>query len=546
MSALLLSLSVALAWHLCLATSYASSTASPVIASGAATQAVASLASDVVVNHSERTALQTTLSTNADVAALLSGQTVAQSILVHLACMTAGAALGPDVVQQSSANGTAGDLHWSSTCWQTPSCAILPRSESDVSKALRIITFFRAKFAVRSGGHSPNPGWAGIDQPGILVDLRRLNGINLSHDQSVLSVGPGARWGDVYQTLEPTGVTVMGGRIGDVGVGGLILGGGYFHFSGQYGLAADNVKNFHVVLADGTVTDANADHNSDLFWALKGGGPNFAVVTQFDLETIPLPQVWYEASLYSLQRVPDLLDAFATWQQNSSGSKSTAALVVSLEYAIVGLMYTEAAARPEIFAPFDAIVPLEVMATATNSTVGSLVRMFGADGAPPSQPRRDYRAASSRVDADLYKEVYNFWQPLAAEVSATTGASQTFTIQPVPANLVTVGKAKGGNPLGLAEENTQWWTTLAYWANASDDNRVRSVSIATEKKWKELGEARGLAEDFRYMNDASRDQNPLSTYGSANLAELKRIALKYDPHQVFQKLQNDGFLLSKV
>lgn len=141
--------------------------------------------------------------------------------------------------------------------------------------ALKTIKFLKLKFATRSGGHSPNPGWSSIGEGGILLDLQKLNAISVSDDKKVASIGPGQRWGKVYETLDAYELSVIGGRIPQVGVGGLILGGGFFHFSGRYGLAADNVKNFEVVLADGSVVNANAGSNSDLFWALKGGGPNF-------------------------------------------------------------------------------------------------------------------------------------------------------------------------------------------------------------------------------------------------------------------------------
>lgn len=75
---------------------------------------------------------------------------------------------------------------------------------------------------------------------------------------------------------------------------------------------------------------------------------------------------------------------------------------------------------------------------------------------------------------------------------------------------------------------------------------VRSVSIQTTDKWRTLSQARNLDIDFIYMNDASRDQNPIASYGAANVAQLKSIALLYDPDEVFQNLQNDGFLLRKV
>lgn len=90
------------------------------------------------------------------------------------------------------------------------------------------------------------------------------------------------------------------------------------------------------------------------------------------------------------------------------------------------------------------------------------------------------------------------------------------------------------------------WTTLIDWDNEEDDDLVRSVSINFTEEWKKLGEELGVYLPFEYMNDASRDQNPLTTYGSENVAKLLQIPQKYDKEQVFQTLQNDGFLLSKL
>ncbi len=102
---------------------------------------------------------------------------------------------------------------------------MFPSSPEDVSKVLKIMNFFQTKFAVRSGGHSPNPGWSSIENPGVLVDLQKLNQVTVSADHKIASLGPGGRWGDVFAALDPYGVSVIGGRIPHVGVGGLILGG---------------------------------------------------------------------------------------------------------------------------------------------------------------------------------------------------------------------------------------------------------------------------------------------------------------------------------
>lgn len=90
------------------------------------------------------------------------------------------------------------------------------------------------------------------------------------------------------------------------------------------------------------------------------------------------------------------------------------------------------------------------------------------------------------------------------------------------------------------------WTTLIDWTDQSQDDLVRSVTIDTAAKWQQLSQERGLSIAFSYMNDAARDQNPISSYGAANIAQLKQIAKKYDEGQVFQRQQNAEFLLSNV
>ena len=90
------------------------------------------------------------------------------------------------------------------------------------------------------------------------------------------------------------------------------------------------------------------------------------------------------------------------------------------------------------------------------------------------------------------------------------------------------------------------WTTLIDWDDATSDDAVRAVSAETTALWAEVGTARGSALDFIFLNDASRDQNPLSSYGEENLVKLREISRAYDPEQIFQKLQNGGFLLSRA
>ncbi len=116
--------------------------------------------------------------------------------------------------------------YWTSQARDTkPTCILLARSSQDVAEAVKTLSYARrCRFAIRSGGHKPWPDSANIED-GVTIDLSALNEVRLSGDRTIASIGPGARWSDVYQTLEPLGVAVVGGRNGVVGVGGLVIGG---------------------------------------------------------------------------------------------------------------------------------------------------------------------------------------------------------------------------------------------------------------------------------------------------------------------------------
>ncbi|KAH6844663.1 hypothetical protein B0I37DRAFT_166599 [Chaetomium sp. MPI-CAGE-AT-0009] len=459
------------------------------------------------------------------------------------ACLAAQEALGADLVVLAPVDRDIVDVNWSETCWAAPSCVVRPTSAQILSTVLRIIWQFQVMFAIRSGGHSPNPGWSSIGEPGILLDLSRLDAISISDDSSVVSLGPGQRWGNVVEALDPHNVTVVGGRLSSLGVGGLLLGGGFSYFSGEYGLAADNVRSAEVVLGNGTIVEASAKVNPDLFWALKGGGPNFGIVTRFDLVTIPIQTVFAEVVVYAPTETPAFLRALAAWQLSAEASdvRATVVALSSLSGTTAAFIYSQpVTTRPDAFTAFADIPVLATALPATNLSVLQLMEV-GAAQTNEAVQRHDYRGVSTQVDGELYVDMFNFWAERAADVHSKTGANQTFVIQPITPNLAQKGLDKGGNPLALRPSSMSWWTTLVDWEHAVDDDVVRSVSIATTEEWKKRSTV-GLL----YINDCSRDQDPLATYGSESVAKLCDVSQKYDPDQVFQKLQRDGFLLKKI
>lgn len=161
---------------------------------------------------------------------------------------------------------------------------------------------------MRSGGH----GFRGSNNvaAGVTIDLSRMNGSAYDAATNTARIQPGGRWRDVYADLEREGgVTVTGGRDGDVGVGGFLLGGGNSFFSGEMGFGCDTVVNYEVVLADGSVVNANAGENADLWRALKGGGSNFGIITRFDLEALPSRKLYRELRTVSAGGFDALVDA---------------------------------------------------------------------------------------------------------------------------------------------------------------------------------------------------------------------------------------------
>ena len=136
--------------------------------------------------------------------------------------------------------------------------------------------------AIRGGGHSV-PGF-GTVEAGLVIDLSKMTSVRVDPIKKVARVGGGATWGDVDHATYPFGLAAPGGIISTTGVGGLTLGGGIGYLTRSAGLSIDNLLSADVVLADGRQVTASDYQNEDLFWALRGGGGNFGVVTSFEFQ----------------------------------------------------------------------------------------------------------------------------------------------------------------------------------------------------------------------------------------------------------------------
>ena len=151
--------------------------------------------------------------------------------------------------------------------------------------------------SIRGGGH--NAGGLGVCDDGLVIDLSPMRYVRVDPKKKTVLAGGGALWGDVDHATHPFGMAVPSGIISTTGVGGLTLGGGIGHLTRQCGLSIDNLLGVEMVLANGKFVTASAKENSDLFWAVRGGGGNFGVVTSFLFKTHPIhtnyagPMLWH-------------------------------------------------------------------------------------------------------------------------------------------------------------------------------------------------------------------------------------------------------------
>jgi FAD/FMN-containing dehydrogenase len=181
----------------------------------------------------------------------------------------------------------------------------------DVADVIAAVDFARTNrmlVAIRGGGH--NGGGLGTCDGGLVIDLAAMKGVRVDPAARTVRVGAGCLWGDVDHATHPYGLAVPCGFISSTGVGGLTLGGGIGYLTRAYGLTIDNMLSADVVLADGSIVTASADSNPDLFWALRGGGGNFGVVTSFEFRAHPVRTVYAGPTFWPLEQTTEVMKAY--------------------------------------------------------------------------------------------------------------------------------------------------------------------------------------------------------------------------------------------
>ena len=428
---------------------------------------------------------------------------------------------------------------WNAMHDRRPALIAQPRSAPDVAAA---VCYARAEgllVAVRSGGHSM-PGHSVCDD-GLVVDLRALNQVHVDPRARKATVGGGALLGDVDRATQEHGLVVPAGVVSHTGVAGLTLGGGVGRLMRRFGLTIDSLQAAQVVTADGEILRASANEHADLFWALRGGGGNFGVVTEFEFALHELTELTVLATFHPLEDArqviergrramadpADLADPAARdellwtsflrrasdvpWMPpNLVGRHGIMSLVEWSGHrdegrAILEKLHDEL--RPA--ASDLSVVPFLVMQTITDDLFAPGLRTYIKAGFADGLP-------DGLIDV-LLDRAARLASPISqVELLALGGA------------IARVGEQATAFPFRQA----RWLINIpATWRDAADDEREIAWARAT------YAAVKPFLSDGTYVNFMGDDEEAAGAYGRT-IERLQQVKAVYDPDNVFRLNQN--------
>ncbi|OLL25174.1 putative FAD-linked oxidoreductase [Neolecta irregularis DAH-3] len=415
-----------------------------------------------------------------------------------------------------------------------PACTFQPTLAEEVSVAVKLIAKETVPFAIKSGGHNHNSFSAIKD--GVLIALGNMNTVqNLGNGSAI--VGPGNRWIDVYSKLQEDGLVVVGGRMSDVGVGGLLLGGGLSFLSFEHGLAADNVLEYEVVLADGNIVRASQYSRSDLFYALKGGCNQFGIVTEFKLKTYSIDLVWGGIVTYSIELQEDLFKAFENLRlaRNSKVSLTPYLVRTTNSSVFTAIIFYNGPDPGNVFDEFLSIKSIaRDLRTRTypeyveNFSVGSEINNYGWI----------LRSESTGASLDLYETTFNLWKNLTDPLVHESSTQWSLAYQLIPKS---VSQGPKADAYALLDEDLIWLIISSGYGNSND--RQDEIEAGRQLGYKiEEAEADSKSKTrYRplFLNDAWEDQQVFQSWSSYK--DLKKTKEKYDPLNIWGR--TGGFKL---
>ncbi len=404
---------------------------------------------------------------------------------------------------------------------------------ADVQAAVNFARENDLLLAVRGGGH--NGAGLGSCDDGLVVDLSLMKGIHVDSASSTVRVEGGCTWGDVDHATHPFGLAVPTGFLSTTGVGGLTLGGGLGYLTRRYGLTIDNLLAVDMVLADGRFITASADEHEDLFWAVRGGGGNFGVVTSFLFQGRPVSTVYGGPMFWEMEHAAVVMgywrDLILTGSHDINGWFGFHTVppvdMFPTEHhlkktAVVTWCYTGDMARAEqVFAPIRAIAPLAMDFTGP-IPLPALQSLF--DGLYPPGLQWYWNAD---FFTELNDEVIDLHIKHAAQLPTVHSTMHLYPIN--------------GAAHQIGERDTAWSFRDANFAQVIvgvDPNPANNERMIqwSKRYWSALHPHSAGGAYVNMMMDEGADRVQNAYRGNYN--RLTQIKARYDPHNLFRVNQN--------
>lgn len=413
---------------------------------------------------------------------------------------------------------------------QHPAAVVRAQSSDDVARVVEYAARTNTRIAARGGGHS----YAGYSTPnkGIVVDLSPMAGIEIDGESA--RVGAGARLIDVYTALAKSGRSLPSGSCPTVGIAGITLGGGVGVLTRSFGLTCDRLTAADVITADGALHHASADNDSDLFWALRGGGGgNVGIVTSFTFSTAPQPHRLVKFGLqFPDGAAGDVLDAWQTFTADAPEHLNMSMTITANDdpYAFVYGTYLGSHSAANTL--LDSFV-LKVGASTTYRSVQTMSvedAMYSyaqCSGKSLAECGPDWTGhGSGTVPRTTFVGTSRILRQAAdpgAFVDAVKGSNTSVLIDSI------TGAAGRLSPTATAFPHRGALATVQIYQSGSDPSAIDSVRAS-------LGNLLG---PYGYVNyiDATMP-NWAEAYYAGNLPRLRSIAQRYDPDRVFRFAQS--------
>lgn len=426
---------------------------------------------------------------------------------------------------------------WNGLIDVRPSLIVRCTGVADVIEAVSFAREHKLLLAVRGGGH--NVAGLGVCDSGLVLDLSPMNGVQVDPEGHTVRAQAGVTWGELDRETQVFGLATPGGVVSTTGIAGLTLSGGYSWQRRKHGMSIDNLLSADLVTADGRFLRASETENPDLFWALRGGGGNFGVVTAFEYRLHPLgPEVMFLACLYPLEQIRTVMVAWRDFIATAPDEATVDVLVWSIPahpafpealhgQPVIGIagMYAGSAGEGErLFEPLRALaVPLLDMSGSMPYTAvqGAFDPFF-----PPHALRYYWKSAYLDSMSDEIIDSFAGWAEKRSSPRTVLSLRHLEgAIRRVAADATAFGERSA--PFLLSIDTT--------WESAGEDG----PHIAwTRDVWSDMQRFSRGAMYFNFPGFLEEGESLLRDSYGANYERLVRLKRQYDPTNLFRVNQN--------